>query len=63
MVDQTFANFTSFLLVWFSLSQGVWNKDHLFYFNKHAFKKHKTQNAKKIKKNESKIARLRFRNL
>ena len=38
--------------------QGVQNKDHLFYFKKHAFKK-QTQNAKKkIKKNESRIARL-----
>ena len=35
----------------------------LFYFKKHAFKKHKAQNAKRIKKHVRNIARLRFRNL
>ena len=35
---------------------------HLFYFQKHAFKKHKAQNAQKNKKHVRNIARLRFRN-
>ena len=34
----------------------------LFYFKKHAFKKHQAQNPKKIKKHVRNIARLRFRN-
>ena len=35
----------------------------LFYFKQYAFRKHKAQNAKKIKKHVRNIARLRFRNL
>ena len=34
MVDQTFSYFTSFLLVWFSLPQGVQDKGKYMLFHK-----------------------------